>query len=106
MGTNFTLPICDKRIRRVLQEPGLYAPRAAPGSALRSTDLHGKMAPKKALSGTRDRDAQESCRNGSKALTRILVLTFEQGLQLLLQVAGPAILLGCLERIHRRASNA
>ena len=51
MGINFTLPICDKRIPEVLQEPGLYAPRAAPGSALRSTDLHGKMAPKKPYQG-------------------------------------------------------
>lgn len=31
------------------------------------------------------------------------VLAFKQVFQLLLQFAGPAILLGCLERVHRRA---
>jgi hypothetical protein len=76
--------------------------RTVRGSKLRETGprFRRQMAPKKALSGTRDRDAQESCRNGSKALVRTPVLAFEHGFQFLLQVVCPASLLRCLERIQ------
>src|SRR5262245_51372591 len=57
-----------------------------------------------ASGGSIDRNghAQEGCRNGGGVPVLALVLAFEQGLQLLLQIGGPTALFRGFERIHRR----
>ena len=51
----------------------------------------------------RNRDPQEGRRNGGGSLACALVLAIEQNFQLLLQIAGTAVLFRGFERVHGRS---
>src|SRR5258708_6258914 len=71
-------------------------------SVLRAPSTGSRPSQIECCGSARNRDAQEGRGNGGGILAGALVLPFEQSFQLPLEIRGPIVLLGGVERVHRR----